>query len=123
MLGADDGATGSEPFLIDGTPAGTRLVRDINQLSPSSPRPDASGRATHLAVLGGVTSFSATDAPAARSQGAAARISAGIPLRRLASAPRRRSSALAWSRSQASRRGDISRCQSGGTSATTMVVR
>lgn len=38
MFAADNGTIGKELWITDGSEAGTRLVRDINSLSPSDPK-------------------------------------------------------------------------------------
>ncbi|TWW09514.1 hypothetical protein E3A20_13550, partial [Planctomyces bekefii] len=55
---ADDGVNGSELYATDGTPAGTRLVRDIN------PGPDSGSNFGNLgpaAILGNMLYFAATN--------------------------------------------------------------
>ncbi len=51
---ADDGTHGKEPWITDGTPAGTRLLRDIN--------PTGNSNASRFVMFGGRTWFTATTA-------------------------------------------------------------
>lgn len=55
LFSADDGSHGFEPWLSDGTPAGTHLLRDVN------PGPDGSLALPSFATIGGVALFTAND--------------------------------------------------------------
>jgi ELWxxDGT repeat protein len=53
LISANNGTTGSELFLTDGTAAGTTLLKDINTISSADPQ--------NLVVVGGVSYFTAND--------------------------------------------------------------
>jgi ELWxxDGT repeat protein len=53
---ADDGVVGAEPWVTDGTVAGTHLLKDINQDTPTNPGSDP----TEFVALGNLVYFAAT---------------------------------------------------------------